>query len=82
MSDLGKFDQTQAHAEGWKLISDPDDGCQLCYIRGGCLASDYEAWAVVAGHARRGSDYHIRAIGLVAFLNPSERRMIRAATGY
>lgn len=79
---LDKFDQTQANAEGWEIICEDEAGFQICRVIGGNLTSDYEAWALVAHSAKHGSDYHIQAIGLVAFLNPTERKMIMAATGF
>ena len=80
MTDFDIFDQSQANREGWGIVDD-GDGKQICRV-GDLLMSDYEAWAIVAGQANRGSLYHAQALALIAVLNPAERNMIRAATGY
>lgn len=78
---MDKFDQAQARAEGWEIVADAG-GYQLRLAAESSLVSDYEAWAIVTGQARRGSRYHQQALDTLAMLNPTEREMILEATGF
>ena len=79
---ISEFDMYQAFAEGWVIYGAKPRLCRFSRPHGQALASDYEAWAVVVGRARDGSEYHQKALDLIAEHNPDEREDIRRSTGY
>lgn len=79
------FDQVQACREGWAFF-EGDSGIRLERIEddpdGVQLDSDEQAWAIVTVKAAGGSDYHLRALAVLAAVNPFERQRIRDFSGF
>lgn len=81
------WDDTQATEEGWAIFEahGTDDLGMLRIERideAAIFDGDPAAWHYVVSRARAGSEYHQRALQIVAEDNPTERDEIREATGY
>ena len=81
------WDDTQATEEGWAIFEahGTDDIGMLRIERideAAIFDGDPAAWNYVVSRARAGSEYHQRALQIVAEDNPTERDEIREATGY
>lgn len=85
---IDEFPFDVALGEGWAFFEGGDGLWHLCRddspdIEGvEKLGSDLDAWVFVAGKARDGSAYHVRALELLGEDNPACRAAILQHTGY